>query len=235
MLTTSFACRTYRQDAIPTTPPRVATTGERSVVPGINDSYADPEVDEWVARFETESREIYVHRDRIVSECGVRPGMIVADVGAGTGLFTPLFAAATGPGGTVLAVDIVPEFLDLIRTRSRELGLVNVQTVLCAEDSLRLEPESVDVVFVCDTYHHFEFPRSTLKSMHSALRPGGRLVIVDFIRIPGQSRAWVLDHVRCGEETVRAEVLSAGFVLDDTQPDDSFLSENYIIAFKKPD
>lgn len=216
--------------------PRVRTsrTGERSVRPGINEGYENPTVDEWIERFEGESREIYKHRQRIVADAQVRPGMVVADIGAGTGLFTPLFSEAVGSEGKVLAVDIVPEFLELIRRRAEERKLTNVSTHLCAEDSVKLEPESVDLAFICDTYHHFEFPKSTMGSLLEALKPGGELVIVEFERIPGESRAWVLNHIRAGRETFSAEIRSIGFELLDEQPDAAYLKENYVARFRKP-
>ena len=208
----------------------------RSVKPGINDHYRaadfDPEV--WVTRFESESREIFQHRERLVEIAGLKPGMVVGDVGAGTGLFTPMFSKAVGPEGKVMAVDITPGFLELIRSRAEKSGLKNVTTVLCPDDSVGLEPESIDVAFVCDTYHHFEYPKETLASIHAALKPGGRLVIVDFQRIEGVTREWLLNHVRAGEETVKQEIIDGGFALEPYQPDDSFLEENYILSFRKP-
>ena len=77
----------------------VASAQEKSVKPGINKPYEDPDVKEFVGKFETESREIYAKRKDIVERCKVKPGMAVADVGAGTGLFTRLFAEAVGPKG----------------------------------------------------------------------------------------------------------------------------------------
>ena len=208
----------------------------RSVKPGINDHYRaadfDPEV--WVTRFESESREIFQHRNRLVEIAGLKPGMVVGDVGAGTGLFTPMFSKAVGPEGKVMAVDITPGFLELIRSRAEKSGLKNVTTVLCPDDSVGLDPNSIDVAFVCDTYHHFEYPKETLASIHAALKPGGRLVIVDFHRIEGVTREWLLNHVRAGEETVKQEIADAGFTLEPYQPDDSFLEENYILSFRKP-
>lgn len=207
---------------------------EASVRPGINDPYEDPDVDTWIGRFESESREIYHHRQRIVDALGIQPGTVIADVGAGTGLFEPLFSKAVGPDGKVLAVDLVPTFLAHIRERARALGLRNVQTVRCDEDGVRLSPDSVDLVFVCDTYHHFEYPQSTLASIRNALRPGGELIVIDFQRVKGESREWIMNHVRAGEGTVRSEICQAGFVLAADQPDDSFLKENYVLRFRKP-
>src|SRR5215475_3782521 len=106
---------------------------EQSVKPGINAEYKDADVERWKERFETESREIFHERQKIVSAVGLKPGTTIADIGAGTGLFTVLFAREVGASGKVIAVDIVPQFLEHIRSRSKAEGLVNVTTVLCKE------------------------------------------------------------------------------------------------------
>ena len=207
---------------------------ERSVHPGINDSYKNPDVAKYVGRFETESREIYRERHRILEALNVQTGMNVADVGAGTGLFSLPLAKAVGSDGRVFAVDIVPEFLERIDKLAGERALTNVTTVLCTERSIELPPDSVDLVFVCDTYHHFEYPRSTLASIHRALCPGGRLVVIDFMRSPGKSRAWVLDHVRIGQQETAAEITAAGFERLADPPPIAGLEENYLMSFRKP-
>jgi ubiquinone/menaquinone biosynthesis C-methylase UbiE len=157
--------------------------------------------------------------------------MVVADVGAGTGLFTRLLAKAVGPDGQVYAVDIAPKFLEHIQKTSRDAGLKNVTPVLCSQDSVDLPSASADLVFVCDTYHHFEFPQRTLASIHRALKPDGRLVVVDFIRIPGVSSDWVLGHVRAGQEVVEKEIAAAGFEKVDESKD--LMKENYLVTFRK--
>ena len=161
--------------------------------------------------------------------------MTMADIGAGTGLFTPLFAEAVGDAGHVFAVDIVPEFLTHIDRRVDEHGLTNVETVLCKEDSVELPPTSIDLAFVCDTYHHFEYPKSTLASIRDALKPGGEFVVIDFERIPGKSRAWIVKHVRAGKKTVIGEIESAGFELIDDGSSVDYLDENYFVRFRKID
>ncbi|HLU40369.1 MAG TPA: class I SAM-dependent methyltransferase [Planctomycetota bacterium] len=210
------------------------SAGEASVKPGINADFLDPDLDvaRYRQRFEGESREIFVHRARIAALAGVREGMHVADVGAGTGLFTFLFAPKVGAHGRVYAVEIAPRFVDHVRAVAAERGADNVVPVLCSERSVDLPEASVDLVFVCDTYHHFEYPQSTLASIRRALRPGGELFVVDFIRIPGRSRPWILDHVRAGQEEVTREIEAAGFVKvrDEDTP---FLAENYAMRFVK--
>ena len=215
--------------------PQSARTGELSVRPGVNDSYQgeDFDIEKWLSRFEVESREIVKHRNGIIQATGAAPGMTIADIGAGTGLLTGLFAKQVGPTGKVFAVDIVPELLQHIRTRVAEEKITNVETVLCTEDSVELPPESIDVALICDTYHHFEYPNSTMTSLHQALKPGGVVVIIDFKRIPNVSRAWILQHVRAGKETVIKEIQAAGFELINDGRTHRFLKETYLIRFRK--
>jgi SAM-dependent methyltransferase len=205
---------------------------EVSVRPGINESYLQPNLDptQWVERFENEGREVYDHRHQIVEAVRVRPGSQVADIGSGTGLFVSLFAEAVGSRGKVYAVDIVPAFLELIDNRVEAAGIRNVETVLCTERSVELPAHSIDVAFLCDVYHHFEFPQSSLASIHRALRRNGELFLVEFKRIPGVSSDWILDHVRAGQETFEAEIESAGF---EKVEEFDFLRENYLVRFRK--
>jgi ubiquinone/menaquinone biosynthesis C-methylase UbiE len=88
---------------------------EKSVCPGINQDYENPNVKKYVGKFEVESREVYAQRKEIVAACNLKPGMSVADIGAGTGLFTRMFAKKVGPKGKVYAVDITSKFVEPIR------------------------------------------------------------------------------------------------------------------------
>jgi predicted methyltransferase len=204
---------------------------EKSVRPGINDPFKHPDVKKFVETFEGESREIFAKRDQIAAAVGLKPGMVVADVGAGTGLFTRIFARQVGPTGKVYAVDIAREFLDHIAKRDNEAGITNVTTVLCTPVTTALPPGSIDVAFICDTYHHFEFPARTMASLHAALKPGGRVVLVDFRRVPGESTTWVLGHVRAGQEVFEREVIDAGF--KKVREEKGVLKENYFVVFEK--
>src|SRR5262249_44721051 len=149
----------------------------------------------FVEMFEVESREVFAKRQDIVAACPLKPGMAVGDIGAGTGLFTRLFAKEVGPKGKVYAVGIAPQFIAHINKTCKEQGLDNVIGMACKPDSVELSENSIDLAFICDTYHHFEFPFKTMASIHRALRKGGRVVLVDFKRIPGVSSEWVLGHV----------------------------------------
>ena len=203
---------------------------EQSVKPGINKSFEDPNVDRFVGIFEGESREVFRYRHAIVGLLGLEPDSHVADIGAGTGLFTRLIAAELGDEGRVYAVDIAQKFLDHIESTVDEQYRSRIVPVLCDQRTTNLAPESVDLVFVCDTYHHFEYPAETLASVRRALRPDGVLVIVDFERIAGVSSAFVLGHVRCGKGTVTDEVKDAGFELLDEVP---LMKEQYVLRFGK--
>jgi ubiquinone/menaquinone biosynthesis C-methylase UbiE len=157
--------------------------------------------------------------------------MEIADVGAGTGLFTRLFAPAVGPEGRVFAVDIAEKFVKHVEDTARAASLTNVVGVVCRPDSVNLPSESIDLAYICDTYHHFEFPHKTMQSIHRALRPGGQVVLIDFRRIEGQSSDWILGHVRAGQEVFTSEIVAAGFRQIEEQPD--LLDESYFIRFEK--
>lgn len=205
---------------------------EKSVKPGINAEYLKPNlnVSNWVERFEKEGREIYDHREKIVAAAKIRAGSVVADIGSGTGLFTPMLSAATGPKGKVYAVDIVPNFLKLIEERAAQSGWKNVQTVLCTERSVELPANSIDSAFICDVYHHFEYPQQSLASLHRALRRNGEVFLIDFKRVPGVSSDWILNHVRAGQEVVTAEFEAAGFKKVE---EILLLKDNYTLRFRK--
>jgi len=205
---------------------------EKSVKPGVNDAFRNPDPKEFLGKFEVESREVFARRKEIMAACQIQPGQTVADIGAGTGLFTRMFSDAVGNDGRVLAVDIAQKFLDHVQKTSREAGQRNVETVLCKADSTELPPDSVDVAFICDTYHHFEFPLKTMASLHRALKPGGKVILIDFRRVPGKSTEWVLSHVRAGQEVFEAEITQSGFKKDREELE--LLKENYFVVFEKP-
>lgn len=209
----------------------IAAAQQQSVKPGINDNFKDPDVDKYIAMFEGESREIYKHRNEIVDAVGLKPGMNVADVGAGTGFFSRMFALAVAPKGTVFAVDIADNFVEHIGAMAKKENIANISASVCSERSVDLPENSIDVAFICDVYHHFEYPYDSMASIHKALRPGGRVVIVDFERIVGVSNDWTLDHVRCGKGTVTDEVMDSGFDL--VEEKDLGMQGQYVLIFQK--
>jgi ubiquinone/menaquinone biosynthesis C-methylase UbiE len=196
-----------------------------------NAKFLKPDLDvaDWVQKFEGPDREVFRKRREIVAATHLRKGDSVADVGAGTGLFSMLFSQVVGPAGQVYAVEISPRFLEYLRQRARKAHVRNVAAVKGTDASIELPPESVDLVFVCDTYHHFEHPRETLASIRKALRRDGELMIVDFKREPGKTAAWITEHVRAGQEQVTAEIEAAGFTKVEELP---LLKENYVLRFR---
>jgi ubiquinone/menaquinone biosynthesis C-methylase UbiE/intracellular sulfur oxidation DsrE/DsrF family protein len=206
---------------------------EKSVKPGINDSFRDPDPKQFTERFEIESREVFARREAILKAIKLKPTDVVADIGAGTGLFTRLFATNLGPEGRVIAVDIAQKFLEHIEVTCRERDIRNVETLLCKDDSTELPPESVDVAYICDTYHHFEFPIKTMTSLRKAMKPGGRVIVVDFERIEGESSEWTMNHVRAGQEVFEKEIIESGFKKVDEIKD--LLKENYMVVFEVDD
>ena len=181
---------------------------ETSVNPGINKAYLKDGliVADWVERLEQEGREVADNREEII-------------------------ARALGEHGKVYAVDIVQKFLDHVDRQIARHNWTNVEPVLCSERSIGLPTGTIDVAFICDVYHHFEYPADSLASIHRALRPGGRIVLVDFKRIPGESDDWILKHMRAGQEVFEAEIESAGF--KKTAEIDDLLTSNYFVIFDK--
>jgi ubiquinone/menaquinone biosynthesis C-methylase UbiE len=198
---------------------------------GPNDKFLKPDLDvsAWVERFEKPGREVYDKRRQIVAAAKLKKGAAVADVGAGTGLFTMLFAEAVGPTGKVYAIEISPKFIEHLGRRATKSGATQVQVVRGSATSIELPAASVDLVFLCDTYHHFEQPKPTLASIRKALRPGGELLLVDFEREPGKTAAWIIEHVRAGKAVMTKEIEAAGFVKVEEPP---ILKENYLIRFR---
>ncbi|TVQ88223.1 MAG: class I SAM-dependent methyltransferase [Chromatiaceae bacterium] len=205
-------------------------SGERVLGPEINAYYHGADVGRWRQTFESPGREVFDRRVEIVRALGLQPGMVVADVGAGTGLYSMLFAHAVGPTGRVYAVDISASFIEAISARAADYQVDNLVPVRNDPRSVQLPEASVDLIFSADTYHHFEFPRAMLASIHRVLRPNGVLALIDFHRIPGISSPWIMGHVRAGREQVIAEVEAAGFELWD---EPLTLQSNYFLRFRK--
>lgn len=213
-------------------PPAGEPEGAR---PALNDAYRDPDdLNKWQHVFEQEGREVRDRKPDILVDLSLRPGMSVADVGAGTGLYTLDLARAVGPAGTVYAVDIIPHFLRHIEKKAARAGLKNIRLVQAGAGALNLPPASADLVFTCDVYHHLERPAATLAAIRAALRPGGTLVLVD-LRRDADSPAWIFEHVRATRDQVVAEITAAGFSLVTDRTAALGLRDNYVLHFKPTD
>lgn len=215
-------------------PAGTQTKGKGRVDPEINAPFQKADVKGFIKRFETEDREVFARRHEITRSLGLKPGMAVADVGAGTGLFSRLFAEEVGSGGKVYAVDISPAFLAHIAAQARKNGQSQIVTIRGTQDSTDLPPRSIDLAFLCDVYHHLENHQKILASIHQALRPGGSLVLVEFDRVEGKSSDFVLKHIRAGQQEFRREIESAGFhPIALPQGQELSLKENFLARFEK--
>ena len=204
---------------------------------GINDSFLDPnmKVEDFIKRFEIESREVFACRKQILDAIQLKPGMAVADVGSGTGLYLGSLSQSVGDEGKVYAVDISPKFVMHLKDRAKVEKLANVEAVLCSDRDVNLKGNSIDRAFICDVYHHFEYPESSLKSIYRAMRAGGKLILVDFHREPKVSperKLWLQGHIRAPLETFKQEIIDAGFKFEEQVAIDGF-SENYLLRFSK--
>lgn len=204
--------------------------------PELNDAYRSPaKLRKWRRSFEREGREVRDRKPAILADLPLKPGMAVADVGSGTGLYTLDLARAVGPDGPVYAVDIIPHFLRHVGKQAARAGLANVTLVQAGADALNLAPGSVDLVFLCDVYHHLERPAATLAAIRAALRPGGALILIDLAREPGTSPKWILDHVRADRSQVLAELAAAGFTLVADRTAALGLRDNYLLHLRPDD
>ncbi|MBJ22841.1 MAG: methyltransferase domain-containing protein [bacterium] len=201
---------------------------------GINDTFLseDLDVEKYVERFEGESRAVFAERHAIVDALALSPGDAVADIGAGTGFFSLLLNEAVARAGTVYAVEISPRFLAHLRERAATEAPDTMRVVEGNARSVALPDASIDLAFICDVYHHFEYPEDSLASLHAAIRPGGSLVLIDFERIAGESPKWLLKHVRAGRDVFRAEIEAAGFRLAEEIELDG-LDDNYFLRFDR--
>ncbi len=131
----------------------------------------------WLERTEREKEE---EPAKLLKALDVKPGMVIADVGAGSGYHTFRLAPLVGEKGKVLAVDVQPEMIKLLTDRAKKEGVANVEAVQGTEKDPKLKPESVDLILMVDVYHEFAFPYEMAEKMVAALKPGGRMVFVEF-------------------------------------------------------
>jgi ubiquinone/menaquinone biosynthesis C-methylase UbiE len=131
----------------------------------------------WLDRSERDAEEA---PDQALDIIGVKKGSTVADIGSGSGYMTVRLSKRVGTGGAVYAVDIQQRMLDLLEARLRSGRIANVRVVLGAPDDPRLMPESIELALLVDVYHEFSQPQAMLRHIHDALKPGGRLVLLEY-------------------------------------------------------
>jgi SAM-dependent methyltransferase len=179
----------------------------------------------WLERPEREREE---RTDLLIENLPLEADDVVADIGAGTGYFTFPMAARV-PGGKVLAVDIQQEMLDIIEQRKSEGGVDNVDTVLGTETDPRLPAGAVDLVLIVDAYHEFSYPREMGAAIANALKPGGRLILIEYRGEDPDVPIKALHKMT--EAQTKKEMNAAGLEWERTG---DFLPQQHFLVFRKP-
>ena len=220
--------------ARPAAAPDPAYQAGRASADGIGKTYMGREISQvmgypgadWLERG---SREREERPDLLLAALALAPGMAVADVGAGTGYYSWQIAQRIGDAGRVYAVDVQPQMIALLTERMRQRGVRNVQPVLGSTTDTRLAPASIDLALMVDVYHELEFPREVLGSVLRALKPGGRLVLVEY-RAEDDSVPIKRLH-KMSVAQIRRELGAQGLLWQQTV---DTLPWQHIVIFRKP-
>ena len=173
--------------------------------------------------FDDPARDAWQMPSRVIDALALKPGMKVADIGAGTGYFS--MRLAKSPGVSVFAVDIEPKMIDYLKQRAAKEQITNVTPVLAAAASPNL-PQPVDVVLVVDTYHHLPNRPQYFRDLKQSLRPGGRVAIVDFRKDAPEGPPV---HFRFTPQQIQDEMTEAGYQLDASH---DFLPRQHFLVFR---
>ena len=166
--------------------------------------------------------------DLTVEELDLKPDDVVADIGAGTGYFSFRMAQQV-PEGKVYAVDIQPEMLDAISFLKEENNIDNVETVLGTEENPNLPPESIDLALMVDAYHEFAYPREMMEGIVEALKPGGRVVLLEYRK--ENPMIMIKPLHKMTQKQVKKELKAVGLKWQETK---QFLPEQHFLVFSKP-
>ncbi|WP_017314672.1 class I SAM-dependent methyltransferase [Mastigocladopsis repens] len=177
---------------------------------------------------ERPSREAEEQPSKVMNALNFNPNDVVADIGAGTGYMSFRIAPLL-PAGKVLAVDIQPEMLDIIEFLNKENNITNVEPILATLTNPNLPPESVDLALMVDAYHEFEYPREVMKGIFRALKPGARVVLVEY---RGENPFIMIKALhKMTQRQVRKEMQAVGLVWRETK---NFLPQQHLMVFEKP-
>ncbi len=177
---------------------------------------------------ERPGREREEQPDRVVESLGLAPTDVVADIGAGTGYFSFRIARRV-PRGRVLAVDIQPEMLERIEKRAKREGVANVELVRGTEHDPGLPSATVDVALMVDAYHEFAYPREMMQALFESMKPGGRVVLVEY---RGEDPSIPIKPLhKMTEAQVRREFEAIGLEWQETK---DFLPSQHVLVFRRP-
>ncbi len=182
----------------------------------------------WLERPEREQEE---KLSLLIKLLELKPGMSVADIGAGSGVLTLQMAPLVAPGGKVIAVDIQKEMLVRLQNRLSRTGIKNVELHLGDNDSPRLKPNSVDLVLMVDVYHEFEFPYEMILNISKALKAGGRIALVEY-RMEDPTVPIKLVHKMSEKQSIK-ELTQPAFSLEHTKTIDKLPRQHLIIFTRK--
>ncbi|HXG18994.1 MAG TPA: methyltransferase domain-containing protein [Methylomirabilota bacterium] len=129
---------------------------------------------------ERPDRDLTQQPEKVLDTLNIQPGSTVADIGAGTGYFSVRLAKRVGPQGRVLATDIQPQMLALLKDNMRAEGLHNIELILCTPTDAKLPENALDLALMVDVYHELEYPEETMLQVRRALKSDGRLVLVEY-------------------------------------------------------
>ena len=177
---------------------------------------------------ERDSRVTEEKPDLTVQQLDLKPDDTVADIGAGTGYFSFRMAQQV-PQGKIYAVDIQPEMLDAISFLKQEYKISNVETVLGAEQQANLPPASIDLALMVDAYHEFAYPREMMESIIQALKPGGRVVLLEYRK--ENPMIMIKPLHKMTQRQVKKELKAVGLKWQSTK---EFLPEQHFLVFSKP-
>jgi ubiquinone/menaquinone biosynthesis C-methylase UbiE len=179
----------------------------------------------WLERSEREAEEA---PEKALDALGLEKGMVVADVGAGTGYFSLRMARRVGPEGKVYANDVQPEMLEKLRANAAKAKLTNVETVLGSEADPKLPLKALDLVILVDVYHEFSQPQEMLQHIRASLKPNGRLVLLEYRK--EDPAVPIRPEHKMSVAEVKTEVEAEGYKLDQVI---ETLPRQHIIIFKK--
>ena len=163
----------------------------------------------WLERPEREDEEA---PSKALDALELKPGMVVADIGAGSGYYSSRIARRVGPTGRVYATDIQQGMIDILDRRITAEGLTNVTTVLGGMDDPRLPPASIDLAIMVDVYHELQQPQLFLQRLKATFKPNGRLVLLEFRK--EDPKVPILEVHKMSVAEVKQEMEAEGFVLD---------------------
>jgi precorrin-6B methylase 2 len=185
--------------------------GERP--PGAHEDKTDAQT--WIKRLERPERIPGLKAEQVIKCLKLKPGSVVADIGAGTGAFSIPFAKAVAPSGKSLSVDIWPDLLDYVGKKAKKQGVTNLQTVLAKLDDPNLPRNQVDVAFFHDVFHNTNDRQAYLRTLVSELKRNARIAIVEQEFNDPIAKKWDHDEDRIKKEQVDEWMASVGFKLVD--------------------